>query len=724
MQRWYFIISILALTIGTIANAQSIDLISRILYHDSYHAVGFNGQYAYCGGVHGLQVMHLTENDSLELVNVLDVRNIEGMAIDSIFLFLVTSVGLTVVEISDPANPQIISGLPLTRSGFLDLRYANSTLFILTRGSLFNSYLSLIDVSNPYEPNSITGVSLEYGYCGMIAADNLFHTLMGEWDLAYTIWRVYDISDPYDLRLVYGEQFEGEISGGLAISAYHNYVYIPFFGSTRIYDVSQPSSPQLIYEDSSFFFDDDVVVVDTVGYYGTSVYNFANPLHPEKISELNLGLTYRGFSLYDDKSALIKSYSDAEINRSTIIDWSNLLSPAIVDDYYAPGPIYDVTLRDNYAYIANGWMGLITLDISNPANPTVVSLLNSAGFIDNIHLTDDMIYTGTDFGFKLFTISNPMEPELLCNYYDYDFEARRVSIEDGYAYLIRAERSSPYNNMIAIFDVHDPTNPILINAIDINEDSFREIQVYDGYAYLANRYHTFAIYDVHDPYSTIRLGSYAKHSEYPDFEIEFPYVYFCSLYNGLEIANIADPTNPYFINQSDSGSVQAWYVNVEDGLAYASHEDSLNIYDVSDPYNIRFICSYSPSGIHSYSRRRVKVQGEYIYDPSIRYFQMLRFTPTGIEPVSLLPAAFSLSPNYPNPFNASTTIRLSLPETAPVTLDIYDLLGRRVETLYNGPQPPGEHSLIWHADGFSSGVYFYKLTAGEFEQTEKMVLLK
>ena len=57
-------------------------------------------------------------------------------------------------------------------------------------------------------------------------------------------------------------------------------------------------------------------------------------------------------------------------------------------------------------------------------------------------------------------------------------------------------------------------------------------------------------------------------------------------------------------------------------------------------------------------------------------------------------------------------------------LDIYDLLGRKVQMLYNGPQPPGRHSLIWNADGFSSGVYFYKLTAGEFEQTEKMMLVK
>jgi parallel beta-helix repeat protein/predicted outer membrane repeat protein len=98
---------------------------------------------------------------------------------------------------------------------------------------------------------------------------------------------------------------------------------------------------------------------------------------------------------------------------------------------------------------------------------------------------------------------------------------------------------------------------------------------------------------------------------------------------------------------------------------------------------------------------------------------------TGIdELINLLPKNFALSPNYPNPFNAATVISYSLPQQCEVVLDIYDLLGRRVESLHDGIQQPGEHSLIWHADGFSSGVYFYKLTAGDFSETRKMMLVR
>ncbi len=96
-----------------------------------------------------------------------------------------------------------------------------------------------------------------------------------------------------------------------------------------------------------------------------------------------------------------------------------------------------------------------------------------------------------------------------------------------------------------------------------------------------------------------------------------------------------------------------------------------------------------------------------------------------------MPRGFSLSRNFPNPFNPSTTISYSVPEgEAPlVSLKIYDLSGRVVRTLVNGMREAGTYSVIWDStDSFgrsvSSGVYFYRLKAGSFMQTRKMVLLK
>jgi hypothetical protein len=89
-----------------------------------------------------------------------------------------------------------------------------------------------------------------------------------------------------------------------------------------------------------------------------------------------------------------------------------------------------------------------------------------------------------------------------------------------------------------------------------------------------------------------------------------------------------------------------------------------------------------------------------------------------------LPGQFALSQNYPNPFNASTIIQYSLPEASDVTIDIYDLLGRIVETLVQGERPAGYHRVEWDAGDNSSGLYFYRIQAGENSETSKMMLLK
>ncbi|MCP4582128.1 MAG: T9SS type A sorting domain-containing protein [candidate division Zixibacteria bacterium] len=88
------------------------------------------------------------------------------------------------------------------------------------------------------------------------------------------------------------------------------------------------------------------------------------------------------------------------------------------------------------------------------------------------------------------------------------------------------------------------------------------------------------------------------------------------------------------------------------------------------------------------------------------------------------PMYFALSPNYPNPFNASTTIKYELPHQSQVTIDIYDILGRRVTSLVDNRQSAGYHQAIWQADDFSSGMYFYKLQAGDYTETKKMLMLK
>jgi hypothetical protein len=88
------------------------------------------------------------------------------------------------------------------------------------------------------------------------------------------------------------------------------------------------------------------------------------------------------------------------------------------------------------------------------------------------------------------------------------------------------------------------------------------------------------------------------------------------------------------------------------------------------------------------------------------------------------PRRFSLEQNYPNPFNPQTHFRFAIGDLRFVSLKIYDLLGREVSTLVNNTMEPGTYTVTWDALGVSSGVYYYRLSAGEFSETKKLIITK
>ena len=97
---------------------------------------------------------------------------------------------------------------------------------------------------------------------------------------------------------------------------------------------------------------------------------------------------------------------------------------------------------------------------------------------------------------------------------------------------------------------------------------------------------------------------------------------------------------------------------------------------------------------------------------------------SGVNDESGIPAGYSLMQNYPNPFNPSTKIEYSIPEVSFATIKVYDMLGNEVATLVNEEKATGSYEVKFDVAGLSSGIYFYKLQAGSFVETKKMILLK
>ncbi|HMQ79085.1 MAG TPA: T9SS type A sorting domain-containing protein [Ignavibacteria bacterium] len=132
------------------------------------------------------------------------------------------------------------------------------------------------------------------------------------------------------------------------------------------------------------------------------------------------------------------------------------------------------------------------------------------------------------------------------------------------------------------------------------------------------------------------------------------------------------------------------------------------------------------SGIAVQDTDRIFVTGSANFSGTGIAFYTLRYSKiSAIDPISSnIPSKFTLSQNYPNPFNPITSIRFDIPKASFVQVTVYDVMGREIENLVKEQLKAGEYMVKWDAIRFSSGIYFYSITADGFRSTKKMILTK
>jgi hypothetical protein len=113
-----------------------------------------------------------------------------------------------------------------------------------------------------------------------------------------------------------------------------------------------------------------------------------------------------------------------------------------------------------------------------------------------------------------------------------------------------------------------------------------------------------------------------------------------------------------------------------------------------------------------------RIESGFLADTSIRRMIILAVKDLWV------PTTYLLGQNYPNPFNPSTKIQFSIPIASFTSLKVFNVLGAEIASLVSENRPPGTYQVTWDANGYPSGVYFYRLQAGEFTQTKKLVLVR
>jgi len=156
---------------------------------------------------------------------------------------------------------------------------------------------------------------------------------------------------------------------------------------------------------------------------------------------------------------------------------------------------------------------------------------------------------------------------------------------------------------------------------------------------------------------------------------------------------------------------QIWEA-VNDGQPWSWRYQNVDITPYANNSNIKIAWQYVGNDGDAAAIDNVKLTG------------FVTVTDVKEEESERIPNNYELSQNYPNPFNPSTTIRYSIPNSGKVKLVVYDVLGREVKTLINQEQNAGTYSVDFNAEGLSSGVYFYRLSSGQFSETRKLILLR
>jgi M6 family metalloprotease-like protein len=181
----------------------------------------------------------------------------------------------------------------------------------------------------------------------------------------------------------------------------------------------------------------------------------------------------------------------------------------------------------------------------------------------------------------------------------------------------------------------------------------------------------------------------------------------------LNWSTASEVNNYGFEVQKDTARTQHTFTAIS-GSLIRGHGTSL------EPQTYSFVDSASTPGVWEYRLRQIDLDGTEHFSEPVQ----IAVTATCVAENPDTPTAFALEQNYPNPFNPKTVVSCQLSAASRVRLVVYDMLGREVATLLDGMTGPGRYEVPFDATGLASGVYMYRLTAGERVESRKMLLMK
>lgn len=510
----------------------------------------------------------------------------------------------------------------------------------------------------------------------------------------------------------------------------------------RVIDITNPTTPiEVGFYESLGIFVQGVVVLDSFAYLADywgcidngslRVININDPTNPTEV----------GFVCFQDYAygihvAILDSfaYVAGEDGGLRVIDVSVPITPTEVGIFDEDGRARGVAVSGNFAYAVN-WDGLTVVDVTDPTVPQELGSVGIAGGPVSVAVSGSYAYVADEIlGLHVVDVADPSTPIEVALVEIWDTYNWDVAVQDSFAYLAN-------DAGLWVIDITDPTTPSAVGSLyTMGSVGVFGIAVSGSYAYLADWDSLLRVVDITDPTTPIEVGFLNTGVATWDVAVSGSFAYVAVEDRGLWVVDITDPTTPAIVG-SLSTPVNASAVAVSGNFAYVGQRSfGLKVVDITDPTTPTEAGFYdTPWRIYD-----LEISGGLIFVADGLSLEILRnqlvvgFEESPIQYPKFIP--LRLYQNQPNPFRNSTLIRYALPgissqgsgvsERIHVSLSVYDITGRMVETLVDANQKPNTYTIQWEGNGRSSGVYFYRLTArgldksSPYTMTKKMILLR
>lgn len=671
------------------------------------------------------------------------------------YVFLGSGGGVYIIDISDSANPVLVSDSIRTRGMVTSLRLAllsppmsylyvgagkagtefwlGNTLPFLYRWNRFNcpGYTYDYDCMGTFR-QSVAYVAAGDSGIRYISLDTIpqelgyYYTPGTARGLRYDGY-IYVADGDSGLRIITSDPANPQEIGfydtpgyAYAVDVHWDwpdyYAYIADgFANISIIDVYDPSNPQYAGQYSTGAFCNYNVRVQEAYLF------ILKRLDGFEVTTLNPPLQYIGE--YDTPG----SARDAVYNYylsgagALIADWDGGLR--IVDlpsfqefgHFDVPDKALGIAVSGDYAYMTDRYWGLRVFDISDPSYPQALGSCLTSDWPQDVDIAGQYAYVAAYFwgGLQVIDISTPSNPFSVGSY-DTPGIAMDVYVQDTFAFVADAEQG------LRIINIVDPTNPFEVGFYD-TPGYAQGVCVLDSFAYIADGSGGgFQIINISDPTNPQAIGFYDTPGTALDVDILGSYACIADGLSGMRVIDVSDPTNPVEVGYFDpSDHVNS--VLMVDSFCYIADSNAVRIINIATPSNPQEGGYYTLPDI----ALDLDVANEKIYvADGYCGLQIYENTLFGVDEFDnkACGSGFRLLQNPV--FGGVFTIRLNIARSTDTYLDVYNTLGQKVKTYSLGNLNVGSHTIQLCATDLASGIYFLKLSSDSSVRTEKLLLLR